>query len=319
MADVNNPGLVEVANQTYGNPDPNGGSVLLVPKQDDVLVAAAKQGFSPAANGVSARVFPTPSEVQITGTPTVPVTNSSAVPQATQVNVDDQVLGQGVWVYVDPMNPAAGKRFVPPAEFVVVGPATSFQTNKATATTVLCTITAVYDADNLWNVPSANTTRYLLVVAPPPLTGYPISILGRQIIFADDTTTAGDQGAARFITGYSTNYVVIDKNDPLDQLVPSLDEPVIGDTFLLDIERQGSEEVNDRGPVTVDVVILPPPPLFVPDPNQALLNQGDQNISTGPQPGAPILTSGTQVPSAITVQVADQATSVGLPKNVNVP
>jgi hypothetical protein len=41
-------------------------------------------------------------------------------------------------------------------------------------------------------------------------------------------------------------------------------------------------------------------------------------VSVGPQPNQPIITSGVQVPTAINVNVADQATSVGTPKNVYV-
>jgi hypothetical protein len=45
-------------------------------------------------------------------------------------------------------------------------------------------------------------------------------------------------------------------------------------------------------------------------------SKGPIEISTGPQPGKPIITGGVQVPTATTVNVADQATSVGLPVNV---
>jgi hypothetical protein len=330
MSDVNNPGQVSVEGETYNNPNPNNDSVLFVPEQLDTLTNIGKQGYPRADNDVEANAFPTPAEIAVTQVPTGQVVQSSVVPPAANIIVDDQIIGQGAWVYVDPLNPAAGKRFVTPGEFLVVGPADSIQTNNSEATTVLCTITAVYDADNLWNAPTPTTTRFVLVVGPPALTSYPISILGRQIVFADDTLTAEIAGAVRFITGFSTNYLVVDGANPSDPNVPNLMiqtvppppppgtyvYPQAGDTFTLDVQRQGSEDISRTGQPTIDVVILPPPLADVPNPSQAQNNQGTINVSVGPQPGRPIITSGASAPTAINVNVADQATSVGLPANV---
>jgi hypothetical protein len=316
MSDVNNPGQVSVEEETYGNPNPNGGSGLLFPETPDDVTPIADQGYPPAANGVDSSTFPTPTDVTITQVPTdgqVLVTNE---PDATEVIVDEQVIGQGTWVYVDPLNPALGKKFVTPGEFLVVGPASTVQTNLSETTQVLCTVTAVYDADNLWNAPTASTTRFALVVAPPSLNSYPISILGREIVFDSATITTADRDAVRVITGYKTNYIVIDKEDPEDETVPLLADPVVGDTFWLDVEREGSQDIIQHSDAPTNVYISPAPPSFVPNPSQALINAGNVDISTGPQPGQPIITSGTSAPTAITVQVADQATSVGLPTNV---
>jgi hypothetical protein len=329
-SDVNNPGQVSVEDEVYGNPDPNSEQALHVPEQLDVLTEVGEQGYPRPGNDVTAKVFPTPTEVNVTQVPTGQTVQATFVPPADNVIVDDQVIGQGVWVYVDPLNPAAGKKFVAPSEFIVVGPGQSIQTNSSEETTVLCTITAVYDADNLWYPVTINTTRLLLVVSPPALTSYPISILGRQIVFADDTLTGPEAGAVRIITGYSTNYIVVDNNNPADPNVPLLIMPLPlppgafvapqpGDTFLLDVQRQGAQDISQTGPAAINVVILPPPPTFIPNPGQALDNEGTIDVSTGPQPGKPIITSGTQVPTAINVNVADQATSVGLPTNVFVP
>jgi hypothetical protein len=316
MSDVNNPGLVSVANEVYGNPDPNGGSELLIPLTPNDLTSVADQGFAPAGNGVDAHTFPTPSEVTVTQVPTGQRVLATFPPHATEVIVDDQVIGQGDWVYVDPLNPALGKKFVTPGEFLVVGPSTTIQTNLTEATQVVCTVTAVYDADNLWHAPSASTTRFLLVVAPPALNTYPVSIQGREIVFAEDTITTANQGAVRIITGFQPTYIVINKEDPTDETTPSLADPVIGDTFVLDVQREGAQDIVQVTTDAINVIILPPPPNFVPNPGQALINQGTVDISTGLQPGKPIVTSGTQVPTAITVEVANQATSVGLPTNI---
>jgi hypothetical protein len=321
MSDTNNPGLVSVADEVLDNPDPNGGDRLLVPEQDDVLTAVGDQGYPPAANGVDASVFPTPAEVVVTGLPGNHGTQSVPVPPAVNVIVDDQVIGQGNWVYVDPLNPAAGRRFVSPADFIVTGPAESFQTNNTEATTVGFTVTSVLDA-NTYAAPTSATTRYMLVVNPPNpvLTAFPVTMLGRQVVFADDTLTAGDQGAARIITGFGANFVVVNQAD--DSVsngdVPVLAQPQAGDTFTIDTQRQGSEQVNTTSSPTVDVIILPPPPTFVPNPAQSQGSLGTLNVSTGPQPVPPPVTSGTRVPTATNVFVADQATSVGLPVNVSV-
>ena len=321
--DVTNPGITNVANQVYGNPNPNGGTVLLTPEEQDALTAAAAQGYPPAVNGVDGVTFPTPTEIIVTGDPSVPTTLSSVVPPALDVNVDEQVLGQGTWQPVDPNQPNGFKQFVTPGEFTVVGPAESIQTNASEATQVLCTVLFVFDADSLWNAASATTTRYLLMLAPPLLTSYPISILGRQVTFADDTTTTDNQGANRIVTGYSTNYIVIDQTDPNtsdDGTVPVMVPPVTGDTLWLDVQRNGSEQVNFDTGITQEVFILPNPDVNVPFPSQAKLVQGGfnggVNSSTGPQPNQPIITSGVQVPTAINVEVIKQATTVGLPVNV---
>jgi hypothetical protein len=107
-----------------------------------------------------------------------------------------------------------------------------------------------------YQAPSAPpATRYKLVVTPPNLTSFGISMLGRQIIFDDDTITADDEGAARNITGYGWNWIVIDKNDPADLSVPALVDPQVGDTFTLDTQRQASEVVSAVAltPVNVNV------------------------------------------------------------------
>jgi hypothetical protein len=444
--DVTNPGVVNVADEVAENPDPNNSIRLLVPEELDALTDAADQGYVPAGNGVDSTVFPTPKEVTITQVPTDGTVLSTPTPQAQEVNVQDSVLGQGVWktnteqlrlisvqinvtqafvsstfalgvgtvlearqngfptpnqfgsvvptalvvvntganvlsdgsqvnyivhlrsaggpvlfsdlsagtftitltyndgsttsfsvtllqlqalgavsdaeVALGNLKPAAsfntGTSFVPPDEFLVVGPDQSINTNYSAESTVICTVTAVYDADNLWNSPTNNTTRYLLAVAPPALSSYPISVLGRPIVFTDDTVTQTDAGAARIITGLGTNFVVINKNDPFDTNTPTLDDPAVGDTFILDVQRQGAEDIQRTNIPTVDVVIAPPPPTFVPGAGQALSNQGTVDISTGQQPGEPIITSGVDVPTAINVFVADQSLTVGLPVNVNV-
>jgi len=318
MADVVNPGLVNVADEVEGNPDPNNSIRLLVPEDTDALTDVADQGYPPAGNGVDAVVFPTPRETVVTQVPTGQVVLSSPVPPAAEIYVDDQVIGRGSMQPVDPTDPSAGLNFVPPGEFLVVGPAESIQTNSTDATTVLCTVTAVYDADNLWNAPTPTTTRYLLVVGPPALTSYPISIQGREIVFADDTLTVADQGAVRVIQGYSTNYLTIAKEDPEDS-VTELADPQVGDTFTLDVDRQGAQDVNHVGGPPTDVTIFPAPLPFLPNPGQSSAPFVDANASTGVQPNKPIITSGVSVPTAVTVEVADQATSVGLPVNVNVP
>ena len=298
--DVTNPGLVNVVDQVVGNPDPNGGTVLLVPEQLDFLTDADAQGYPPAENGVDATVFPTPTDVTVTELPTVPTTGSEFVPPAEEVDVQDQDL-----------------ELPDPAEFLVVGPAESFQTNSTTTSTVDCEVTAIYDADKLWSAPTPTTTRYLLVVGPPALTSYPVSMLGRQIIFADDTLTTEDAGAARLITGYSTNYLVINQNDPNDLNVPVLTTPQVGDTFSLDVQRQGSEQVNTTSSPTANVFIQPPPPTFEPNSPQGQNNTGNVGVSTGPQPGNPIITSGVGVPNALfTVNIADTDNVIGLPVNV---
>jgi hypothetical protein len=444
--DVTNPGVVTVADEVLGNPDPNNSIRLLVPEELDALTAVANQGHSPADNGVLATQFPTPVEVRVTQVPRGGVVLSTPIPPAQEVDVGASVLGQGVWqpvteqlrltsvqiavtqafvsstfalgtgtllrarqsgdpseaqlgsvipttlvVLATPTNvvsasgqvnyivhlrslggpvlcsdlsagaftitllynngsatsfsvtlaqlqalgavsdaeialgnmlPAAvfvvGRRFVPPNEFLVVGPDQSVQTNYSEQSTVVCKVSGVFDANNPWTPAGPTTTRYLLVVDPPALTSYPVSIQGREIVFTEDTVMANNAGAVRTITSFSTNYIAIDREDPTDSNVPSLTLPVVGDTFALDVQRQGAEDIQRTGGPTVDVTILPSPPAFVPNASQGFHNAGTIDVSTGPQPGRPSITSGVGVPTAANVFVADQALTVGLPVNVNI-
>jgi hypothetical protein len=317
MTDVTNPGLVNVADEVEGNPDPNGGTSRWTPREDDVLVPAADAGYPPAP--VQADVFPTPSDVEVGGpTPLFPVL-SSPVPPAAEVDVAAQSFGQGAMVPVDPLDPAAGSLFRSPDEFVVVGPTTSFQTNRTETDQVAATIAAVLDADALPTPAGPTTTRYYIQVATPPvLTSFPVSLLGRQVVFTA-TTDPNNEGAARLITGYGGNYVVINRDDetPSNGNVSEMSTPQAGDVFVIQVGRQGSEDVSTTGAPAVDVVVAPPPPDFVASAPQAQLGGGTAFVSTGAQPGQPVVSSGTAAPTATDHQVADQYVGgPGLPANV---
>jgi len=319
MADVTNPGLVNVVDEVDGNPDPNGGTARSVARTTAALTSVADDGHSlPPDGGVDASVFPTPAEVDVgdeSPSPQVPV-SSVPVPAAAEVEVDAQSIGQGGMRPVDPGNPAAGYEFASPAEFVVVGPATSFQTNRTEADSVTAAVSAVYDADNLFNPPGPSTSRYYLTIATPPtLTSYPVSLLGRQVIFGD---FSANPGAARNITNYGGNFIVINREDTSESNgdVDELVTPVPGDTFQLDVQRYGSEQVNTPGRIA-DVTIGATPPGV--DVVQApfMGSGGTFDVSTGPQPAppSPQASTRTPAPSPNTVQVADQSAVVGLPGN----
>jgi hypothetical protein len=316
--DVTNPGLVSVADEIEGNPDPNGGTSRWIPRETGELDQSADQGYPPAPNAPPSDVFPTPADVEVTGGIPLGLETTSPVPAASEVNVDEQSLGQGAMVPVDPLDPAAGYQFRSPDEFVVVGPTTSFQTNRTETDQITATVSAVLDADLLPTPAGPNTTRYYLQVTTPPLlTSFPVTLLGRQLVFADDTLTAANQGAARIVTGYGGNYVVIDRDDSTvnNGDVDVLDLPIAGDTFVLQVGRQGSEDVSTTGDPAVDVFVLPPPPDFVPSPSQDLWHQGDVFVDASPS--GPIVPSGQQVPTSTNHYPADQIpVGAGLPANV---
>jgi hypothetical protein len=160
------------------------------------------------------------------------------------------------------------------------------------------------------------TTRYRLGVSPADLASLGVSMLGRELVFDDDTLTVADRGASRLVAYYAAGYVVVDRSDPDDDSVPVMAEPQAGDTLTLFVQREGSEVFTDQQGTVTDVVVAPPPPTFVPSPQQGMPSLGTVDVSVGPQPGAPAVTSGVLVPTARNVSVADQATSVGLPRNV---
>ena len=316
--DVTNPGLVSVASETYGNPDPNGGQARWAPRQLDVLVPAADEGYPPPPRaGADSSVFPTPSEVDVNLPPYVPPPSSAYVPPATEFNVDEQQIGQGGMVPVDPGNPAAGSVFRGPADYIVVGPAESFQTNTVDDDIVTAEVAAVLDADNLPALAGPSTTRYYVIVATPPLlTSYPVSLLGRQVVFAGDVTAA-DEGASRFIQNYGGNFLVINRDDPSTSNgnVPTMTVPAAGDTFQFDVTRQGAEQVTTPGE-TINVTIFPDPAPFESNEPQDGGPTVTANVSTELPPGQTIIASGVVVPTARNVSVADQSAVVGLPTNV---
>ena len=174
--------------------------------------------------------------------------------------------------------------------------------------------------------PSTPTTRYKVFVAPQDLQSFGVSMLGREIVFDPATITFQDRKATRIIEFYGNDYVVINQSEDSDQLVPVLDDPVPGDILFLNVQRQGGEVTSELTGNVQDVTIFPVPlasPTYsptdnAPPPIQNITRESTIAVSTGPQPGAPIITGGVQVPTAITVNVADQSTSVGLPTNVYV-
>ena len=163
------------------------------------------------------------------------------------------------------------------------------------------------------------TTRYRLYVTPSDLISFGISMLGRQITFGD---TAANPDVSRNITGYTSAWIVIDKSEPSNIDDPILQsDPAPGDTFTLDTQRQGSEVITSGTGIVQDVTLLPIPaaaPPAVPYTADTFpQGQAVVAVSTGQQPGQPIITSGVQVPTAINVNVADQPPiGVGLPPNV---
>ena len=165
---------------------------------------------------------------------------------------------------------------------------------------------------------SAPTTRYRLAVSPADLLSFGLSLTGREVVFEDDTLTVDDQGLSRPVAAFGAGYVVVSKQDPADASAPVLATPQPGDAFVLSVQRLNSEVFSEQAGRVVDVVVAPPPPRFVPDAPAGQASQGTVDVSVGPQPGTILVSSGTQVPTARDVYVADQATSVGLPVNVYV-
>jgi hypothetical protein len=316
--DVTNPGLVSVASETYGNPDPNGGQARWAPREDGSLDQVAGEGYpAPPGAGASGTAFPTPDDVLVDQLLAILPVISTPTPDASEVYVDEQSLGQGSMQPVDPGDLAAGYAFVAPADFIVVGPAESFQTNASEEDERLVVVSQVLDADRLPAPAGPATTRfYLVVVTPPALTALPVSLLGREIVFADDCPTIANRGAARIITGYGANFVVVDRSDPFvaNGDVPELDVPQAGDSFWVSVARQGAEQVSTSGE-TVNVFISPPPPVAQ---SESADSFGLVNafVSTGPQPAYPEIGSGVEIPNTRNVSVPDSCQVVGLPVNV---
>lgn len=311
MSDVTNPGLVNVANQAFK--PALGVDSLAVPDNSDVLVPVADQGQPPAENGVDSAVFPTPTESLVIKQVAIPVSQDfGIVPGVAPLflsfpvdNLKNNVANQ---------NLTAGN----PGEYTVAGPDLSIQTNQTSDTKKTFVVSSVRDADTLLPIvsPGANTTRYLLKVVPADLGSFGVTMLNRQIVFDDNIVTTQNEGATRIITGCGSNFIVIDCNNPDDVVVPSLATPQIGDTFTLDIQRRNSEVISRSTGIFQDITILPPPLVNQPTglPNENF--QGTTDVSTGPQPGSPVIASGVSVPASIDVNVSEQDAVIGLPVNV---
>jgi hypothetical protein len=305
--DVTNPGLVNVADQAF-RPALPGVNSLAIPLDDDVLVPIADQAEPPAENDATA-VLPVAAESIVAGQTSVPASQDFAevpgvaphfLPFPTD-NLANNVANQ---------NLTSGTI----AEFIVAGPDISIQTNPAPETKKTYTVASVRDADT-GGIANVNTTRFRLGITPNDLASFGLSMLGRQIVFDDNIFTVNNEGAARLITSIN-NIIVIDRSDPNDQTVPVMDVPQVGDTFALDVQRQGSEVVTKDTNANQDVVILPPPLVNEPTGIANFNSQGTVDVSVGPQSGEPIISSGVRVPTAITVNIADQEAVIGLPVNV---
>ena len=163
------------------------------------------------------------------------------------------------------------------------------------------------------------TTRYKLYVTPTDLTSFGISMLGRQIVFDQDSETPG---AVRNITGYGSGWIVIDQVNPADMDTPTLQTPQPGDAFTLDTQRQGSEIITSGTGIVQDVTIAPLPPaapVVAFDPGTMIPSgtQGTVDVTIGPQPIQPPVAGGVQIPTAINVNVADEPPiGFGLPPNI---
>ena len=165
------------------------------------------------------------------------------------------------------------------------------------------------------------TSVFRLTVAPADLQSFGVTMVGREITFGKAIPTVPNRGATRFIGGCGPDFITIDKTEFTDPRVPILADPNPGDVFTLNVQRQGPEATSETFGNTEDVTIFPSPLINVPNFGlppvvPGMPSKGPIEISTGPQPGKPIITGGVQVPTATTVNVADQATSVGLPVNV---
>ena len=168
------------------------------------------------------------------------------------------------------------------------------------------------------------TSVFRLGVAPADLQSFGVTMSGREITFSKAApTTLANRGATRFVGGCGPDFITIDKTEFTDPRVPILADPNPGDVFTLNVQREGAEATTESFGNTEDVTIFPSPLINVPNYGlppviPGMPSRGPIEISTGPQPGKPIITGGVQVPTATTVNVADQATSVGLPANVYV-
>jgi hypothetical protein len=171
-------------------------------------------------------------------------------------------------------------------------------------------------ASGLWaSRPAA--TRYQLFVtdedgSPADLGQLPVTITGREMVFADDTTTTALQGDSRPIAFCGNNYVIVDRTDPVTQA--TLPMPAVGDVFEVDTCREGAQAIRDGSANILNVVVFPAPPAFVPNPDQALKSLGNVLVPGDVQP---VITSGQAAPSAITVEVANQCQVIGYPINSN--
>ena len=333
--DTTNPGLVNVADQAF-NPDLRVNS-LGIPKDDDTLVSIAKQGTPRAKNDPVSEALPKNddtlidvagqgeprAENDVTST-VVPVPAESIIAAQAAVPIS-QDFGETPGVAPSflpfppsPLDPDIAEQDLTAgsiADFTVAGPDISIQTNQSAETAKDYKVMSILDADTRLP-PTSLTTRYRLTVNPHDLTSLEVSMQGRPIVFDNAILTANNEGASRIITGYGANFIVIDKYDDNDQIVPILDNPHPGDTFTLNVQRQGSEVVSRDTGTTTNVTISPPPLVDVPTGISNENFQGTTEVSTGPQPGEPVITSGEKAPTAINVNVSDQDAVIGLPVNV---
>ena len=139
--DVTNPGLINVADQTYGNPSTSVAS-LAIPEDSDALVPVADGGYPRAEDAAPGLPIPASSNV-IQQPPASPSQSFGQLPGVAPLFAP--FPQEGISNTVD--NQLSSQNEVQPAEFEVIGVGNTIATNQTPETARRYTVTAVRDAN----------------------------------------------------------------------------------------------------------------------------------------------------------------------------
>lgn len=296
MADVTDPGVVNVESQAYPlalNPP------QALPPNLGVLVAGS--------------VFAAPALP-------VPVQNN---PRAFFVNVERQSfilpsLSLGVAAPTPPTTNVSAQNVVrqPVLEYVITESG-SFQFNANVPTTVSRTIAVV---TSFTSVEAGVTSTFYVItfVAGTNLMDFGVDLVGTDALFPNSAPARNPQAVpAGTITKFTNLQIVVDGTNLTG------DPPTTNDVVVLDVTRHGDAVVFDLLPTDNDVLISPSPPVAVTTVADA---RPVANATASSGVVVPFVGSGQRIPLLLYLDLRETAffpasqgiTTLGLPANVNV-
>jgi hypothetical protein len=283
--DVVDPGQVNVETQAYPivPPGSQGGPV----PQEAFAFLGAFPIVPPGLQGI-----PVPTVVNVANIPALPASFRLGVPDVTNVKID---IGVQIITRL-------------PVTDIVVTESGNFQTNVTPGIFQSFTITAV----------STDVNGNLILTFGPGVNffNFGVNLIGRNLFLPSSVNPLSPENIpARLILFFNTLSLLVSATDLNGNALPVA--PVGGNVVNIDVQRFGSEAINDTFPTESNVTISPSPPVAATVPAAPGVFLGNFQARSGVV--SPFIGSGIQAPPFLgTFEVEDQSLVRGLAVNVNV-